>query len=142
MLTACSVTPSPGKLRQSPGRVGKKKCLRKSRVHHGDHGPANIYSSRSTVFVGMCFREKLTAGYFMRGRVIQRNVAEGFLQLTCCWGCQPPAPVPHRDTCSRGGRTCGKGWMSGVSQFPQPSWLLALVPAWCGASREPCRKET
>lgn len=25
MLTACSVTPSPGKLRQSPGRVGKKK---------------------------------------------------------------------------------------------------------------------
>lgn len=43
------------------------------------------------------------------------------------------------DTLKGGKKTCGKGWMGG---FPQHSWLFALVPAWCGASREPCGKET
>lgn len=133
-LTARSVTPSPGKSRQSPGRVGKKKpkpCLRKSHDHHRDRGPANICSSRSTVFTEVCFREKLRAGCFMRGRVIRRNVAEGFLRLSRCLGCQPLSPM------LKGKKNLWKRMDVGLSQLLQPPRLLALVCARCRASREP-----
>lgn len=127
MLTARSLTPAPGKLRQSPGRAGgKKKCLCESRDHRGARGPANIYSNRSDVFAGTCFREKLTAGGFRRGRVIRRNAAEGFLQLARCRGCQPPAPIPRGGTHSRGGKNLWKRMDVGV-----PTAFLAFSLGPC-----------
>lgn len=92
LLTACSVTPFPGKLRQSPGTVEKiKKCLSKSRDHRRDRSPANICSGRATSVCRDVFQGRAPSWVFCTGRVRQRNAAEGFLQIAV-GALQPPAP--------------------------------------------------